>query len=197
MRSLPSQVGVRRTWSLFLPTLLFAVLAFFQPSSLFSKEATLYDLEGAYLVHFLDFVEWPSGSFSDNRSAFVLGILGDDPFGENLDRQVNGRLFNGRRVEVRRFDEYDPDEVPAYRECHILFIAASEKGDLAALLKGLQQAPVLTVSEIDRFPLFGGMIWFDEERHKIRLMLNKKATQKARLKLRARLLQVCHLYSSE
>lgn len=197
MGALPNQVGMGRARSLFLPALVLTLLALFASPSVRGKEVTLYDLEGAYLVRFLDFVEWPPSAFADSGAPFILGILGDDPFGENLDRQVNGRLFNGRRVEVRRFDEYDPDEGPSMRECNILFIASSEKGDLGSILKSLQQAPVLTVSEMERFPLYGGVIGFEQEGPKVRLMLNKKAAQKARLKLSARLLQVCHAEDPE
>jgi hypothetical protein len=156
-----------------------------------------YDLEAAYLVHFLEFVEWPSNAFPDHKSPYVIGVLGEDPFGDRLDRLVSGRSINGRKVVVKRFGGFDPEEAEALLSCHVLFVAGSEKERLTGILRGIRKAPVLTVSEIEKFPLYGGIIEFDQQGKRIKLFLNPKAAKSAKLQVRARLLQVCRIYGAE
>jgi len=55
----------------------------------------------------------------------------------------------------------------------------------------------LTVSEIDKFPLLGGMILFDQVGKRIRLVVNLKAVKKAGLEISAKLLQVSRIYKPE
>ena len=40
---------------------------------------------GVYIYHIAQYTEWPKETFPDETAPFVLGILGDDPFHENID----------------------------------------------------------------------------------------------------------------
>lgn len=186
---------IRRTLIFsFLLALLTGPLGLFAESP---RTVDPYELEAAYLVHFLEFVDWPVQAFTDEKAPYVIGILGEDPFGETLDRLVRGRLFQGRSVEVRRFGTYDEDDMAGLRDCHILFVSDSEKDSLPVILKRIRKDPVLTVSEIDKFLLFGGILGFDLEGKKIKLFFNPKAAKNARLKVSARLEQVCKTYHED
>lgn len=158
---------------------------------------TQYDLEAAYLLRFMDFVEWPAAAFKGGKAPFVIGILGNDPFEGALDGLVQGRSYQGRAIRVQRFGDYDPNDLVALQDCEILFVADSERGRVAQILRQLGRSPVLTVSEIDKFPLYGGVIRFDLDGKKVRLSLNPKAAKKAKLRVGARLLQVCRILSPE
>jgi hypothetical protein len=156
-----------------------------------------YDLEAAYLVHFLEFVDWPADSFADPKAPFVIGILGEDPFGSRLARLTEGKLINQRQVVLKYFGRFDPGDEEILKTCHILFVAESEKDRLSTILKLVRRAHVLTVSEIDKFPLFGGILGFDQEGRKIHLSFNPKAAKTAQLKVSARLAQVCKTYRED
>ena len=162
-----------------------------------SRAVDPYDLEAAYLVHFLEFVDWPAGTFADPKAPFVIGILGEDPFGNRLAHLTEGRLINQRPVVLKHFGRFDPGDEDTLKTCHILFVAESEKGRLSTILKLVRRAPVLTVSEIEKFPLFGGILGFDQEGRKIHLSLNPKAAKSAQLKVSARLAQVCKTYRED
>ena len=92
---------------------------------------------------------------------------------------------------------YDTEEAKTLLSCHVLFVAGSEKVRLGNILRVVNKAPILTVSEIEKFPLFGGIIEFDQEGKKIRLVLNHKAAKNSKLQVRARLLQVCRIFRAE
>src|SRR5882757_4448493 len=53
-----------------------------------SKE---YQLKAAFLFNFAKFVEWPPQSFPDAGGPIVIGILGGNPFGDELENAIQGR----------------------------------------------------------------------------------------------------------
>ncbi len=161
------------------------------------KEVSEYSVKAAYLFNFAKFVEWPARTFIDEKAPLVIGVLGVDPFGEALEQVVQDKIINGHRIEIHRFDDFDPDQTTELRRCQILFIAYSEKGQLGDILKSLKGASVLTVSEIENFPLVGGMILFDQVGKKINLVVNPAVARMANLEISARLLQVSKIYKSE
>lgn len=162
-----------------------------------AQEVSEYAVKAAYLVNFIKFTTWPAKAYTDENGATVIGILGDDPFGATLDAMVRDKAVDGHSLIVRRFESYDGSQDAALRSCHILFIAYSEKDRLRDILRALRGAPVLTVSEIERFPLAGGMIQFDQEGQRITLDINPASAGKAGLTLSSRLLQIAKIYKVE
>lgn len=156
-----------------------------------------YGVKAAYLFNFAKFVVWPKGTFADDKSPLVIGILGDDPFEDALDDAVEGKVINQHPIRLMRFGNYEASLAGKIRGCQILFIAYSEKNRLRDILGTLKGASVLTVSEIDKFPLLGGEILFDQVGKKIGLVINPKAASRANLEISARLLQVSKIYKSE
>src|SRR6266571_3764625 len=142
-----------------------------------------YETKAGYLLNFAEFIEWPAGAFSTAKSPIILGVVGKDPFGAELDK-LQGKTVNGRTLEIKRFKgalEFRGEETPGRRQddlpakqakklaemksCHILFITSSEKNFLPQTLKPFRGARVLTVGETDSFAREGGIITFvDGER---------------------------------
>ncbi len=60
---------------------------------------------------------------ADSQTPFVIGILGQDPFGSALDDAVRGETVNGRPLVVKRFAS-----AADLRPCQILFIDRSAVG---------------------------------------------------------------------
>src|SRR5882672_6260277 len=58
--------------------------------------------EATYLFRFGQFVEWPSYVFQNSKSPMVIGILGGDPFGAELETIVKNKSVNGHPIVVRR-----------------------------------------------------------------------------------------------
>ena len=76
---------------------------------------------------------------------------------------------------------------------HILFISASEKAWLPAMLSGLGEASVLTVSDMEHFTERGGMISLRLVGQKVRFDINLDATERAGLKLSSQLLRLARV----
>src|SRR5438046_4594994 len=73
-----------------------------------------YETKAGYLLNFAEFIEWPPGSFSHAKSPIILGVVGKDPFGPELDK-LQGKTVNGRTLEIKRFKgalEFRGEEKP-------------------------------------------------------------------------------------
>jgi hypothetical protein len=160
-------------------------------------EVTEYGVKAAYLYNFTQFVQWPDGTFDSSDSPLVIGILGDDPFGGVLDDAVKGKTAGGHPLTVKRLGPYKAGKGAALAKCQILFIAYSEKDQLREILKSLSGAPTLSVSEIENFPLKGGLVQFDQEGQKITLVLNNDGAVKAGFVISSQLLQIAKLYKAQ
>src|SRR5262245_59970628 len=102
-----------------------------------------YTLKAAFLYHFTKFGKWPDTAFEDAASPFVIGVLGEDPFGPLLDQTVKGKTVQDRPLEVRRFAQLDD-----LGSCHLLFVSTSERKHLGAVFQKLGASPVLTVGDV-------------------------------------------------
>jgi len=142
-----------------------------------------YEVKAAFLYNFAKFVEWPPGAFPDPNSPLIIGVVGEDPFGEALDFAVAGKLVQGRPLEVRRWRRFENVD-----SCHILLFSSSDRRTLPESLRQLGSLPVLTVGEPEEFIEAGGVLRFLLENNRVRFDINNLNAKKAGLKISSRLL---------
>jgi YfiR/HmsC-like len=142
-----------------------------------------YQIKAAFLFNFAKFVEWPAEAFAARNSPVVIGVLGDNPFGADLDRTVHGKTVNDHPFAVKELHGIDEGT-----NCHILFISTSEKKRLPEIFAHLKGVSVLTVGETDGFTETGGMINFVIQGNKIRFQINDTAARNAGLKINSKLI---------
>ena len=147
-----------------------------------------YQVKAAFLFNFAKFVEWPESSFADARAPIVLGIVGDNPFGDDLDRIVTGQMVKGRTIHISKYRSGDD-----LRACHILFISESEHARVPQILASLQGASVLTVSDIDGFAKGGGVMQLILEEDRVRFAVNLDSATRAKLKINSKLLALAQV----
>ncbi len=144
-----------------------------------------YQVKAAFLFNFAQFVTWPPEAAASDTSAFVIGVLGDDPFGVVLEETVRGEHLGSRPYVIHRFQR--PEDV---KRCDILFISQSERSHFPEILTTLAHRPLLTVSDADGFVEGGGMIRFATEQNHVRLKINLGAAQAAHLTVSSKLLRL-------
>jgi hypothetical protein len=144
-----------------------------------------YQVKAAYLFNFLKFVEWPDDAFADPLAPYVVGVVGEDPFGSALPQVVIGKTVQGRDLVIRLYRPGEP-----LRGAHILFISASEKKRLPAILSALRGSSTLTVGDTGEFLEAGGMIQFLSENDRVRFAINVDAARRGRLKISSKLLSL-------
>jgi hypothetical protein len=142
-------------------------------------------VKAAYLFNFAKFVEWPQECFQGKDSPIRVCVLGKDPVAAEIQTTLKGMSIDGHPLEVRVLPE--GGEV---RDCHLLYVCASEKSQLTKILGSQHTKHVLTVSDIEHFNEDGGMIFLHKEGNNIRFEINQKEAEKAGLKISSKLLQL-------
>jgi hypothetical protein len=148
-------------------------------------QPTEYQIKAAFLFNFAKFVQWPPAAFAGVTSPIVVGVLGENPFHDDLARTVRNKTIDERPLVIKEFSS--PIEAT---NCHILFISASEKNRLPEILKGLKGTSVLTVGEMEHFTESGGMINFVLRGKKIRFQINNDEASRAGLKISSKLMSL-------
>lgn len=145
-----------------------------------------YDLKAVLLFNLTRFVEWPATAFASPEAPLVIGILGQDPYGNTLDEVVRPESYGTHKIQVVRFRT-----IEAVRDCQMLIISPNEEPNLPRIVRELSGRPILTVGEFEGFARGGGMVrLFPTPGGKIRLRINLGAVRAARLTISGKLLQM-------
>ena len=150
-----------------------------------------YQLKAVFLFNFAQFVEWPSAALPRENAPFVIGVLGKDPFGADLDDVVRGETVNRHALAVERYHK-----VAEVRDCQILFIAASERPQLEGILATLTGRSILTVTDADSPAMRGVMIALVRQDNRVRLRIDLQATKASNLTISSKLLRPAEIVGS-
>jgi hypothetical protein len=169
------------------PTAVIVILAFLHISVVNAQQPRVseYQVKATYLYNFGRFVQWPPNSTTAKGDSFSICVLGHDPFGPTLDSTLAGETLDGKPLAVKRIST--PQDA---RVCRILFVSSTEEHHLKEILAAIDQAGVLTVSDIPGFSRRGGMIQFVMEGDRVRFEINLATAESAKLVLSSELLKV-------
>ena len=148
-------------------------------------------IKAVFLFNFAQFVEWPRESFKETNT-FVIGVLGNDPFGNYLDETIRGEEVNGHPLVVQRFRQIED-----VKTCHILFINMPDVHQLKQAVASLKSRSILTVSDAAGFTQQGGMIRFFTEDRKTRIRINLNAAKDADLAISSKLLRLAEIVNPQ
>ncbi|MCX6344584.1 MAG: YfiR family protein [Armatimonadetes bacterium] len=189
LQAIPYQ-DLLMTYKTHLIVLLISFLCMISLSSQVNASPTGTDAEvkAAFVCQFPNFIDWPDSAFTDANSPFVIGVLGDDPFGSTLDNMVKGKTINGRKMIVKR-----SNSVNNLQSCQIVFISSSEKYRLSRIIDSFKGSNALLVSDINDFAKKGGIIGFIYKDNKIAIQINQEAAKRSKLKISSKLLRLADI----
>jgi hypothetical protein len=168
-----------------LPTLLLVLLCLPSMQAADLGSADEYEIKAAMILNLTRFVEWPAARMGDGNAPFVIGILGHDPFGKDLDKQLAGRSVGGHPVVIQRLVNGVHAET-----CHILFVTRGERRKLDEIAPVLAKASVLTVGDGDKFASSGSVFGLVLRESRVQLEVNLSAAQRNGLVVSSRLLKL-------
>lgn len=169
-----------------------ALLVFiFGNGQLFSQTsfASEYQVKAVFLFNFSHFITWPNHSFEDQYSTFIIGIIGDDPFGPFIEAAVEGERIGTHVIRVQRYSS-----ISEIKNCHILYIGTKDPEQIKKILHEVSGRNILTVGDTPNFARWGGMIRFYTEQNKIRLQINNTIARAEGLKISSKLLRVAQVF---
>jgi hypothetical protein len=151
-----------------------------------------YTIKAAFLYHFLTYIDWPEGTFTDAKQPFVIGVFKTDPFGSVLDKIAATKNVAGRPIEIRRHDSMEK-----LLECHIVFMAGTvDPATQNNVLAQLTNSHVLCVGETEDFVEQGGAAQFFVEGNKVRFAFNTTAVDRSNLKISSKLLSLAKIVTT-
>ncbi len=135
---------------------------------------------------FASFIDWPfETEIDDTSKVFILTVIGENPFGELLDKIYIEKKIRGKKVEIRYISSIDE-----IKDCHILFISENEEKKLSKIISVTKDKPILTVSETKGFAERGVLINFYLSKSKIGFEVNQSGFKDSPLSIRLVLLQI-------
>lgn len=150
-------------------------LAFAQPDS-------EPQLESAYLVNFLKYVEWPAS----NRSTATICLFGRDTLGPFLSGH-EGRVIGGKELRIRRV--HSPDDMP---NCQLVYIPDVEEARIGAVLRWIQGMPILAASNADGFARSGGGIELLRNGGRVQFIVNAETLSRHGLNPSSQMLRLAN-----
>jgi YfiR/HmsC-like len=148
-------------------------------------EAAADRVRAAYILKFLEYVQWPEALFSDAAAPFVIGVNGAEYVANELARLAPTRTSGGRPIVIKRMAN---DAAPA--EVNALYIGRKDPGGGARLVKSYAGKPVLIITDDDATAPKGSIINFVTLDGRVRFEISLAAAEQAGLKLSSRLLSV-------
>jgi hypothetical protein len=148
-----------------------------------AQDVTGPPLKAAFIYNLAKFVEWPEDAPA--AKPFTMCVLGDAAVGDALERSVFNRRLGGNNVSVLRLTASGPQ-----RPCHILYMSGVTRDQAGVLVSALKTAPVLTISDIEGFTEFGGMVQFLYEHGQLRFRIGHEAAKRSGLQISAKLLSL-------
>ena len=151
-----------------------------------NRETTI---KAAYLYNFAKYVEWPADYVpltTADGPAFVIGVVGNDPFGEALATIAREKKVGEKNIVIRHITK-STDDV----RCHMIFFPANQNPTLVASVHAkVKDAPILLVGETDDFLKSGGAISFFIESNRVRFEVSKSVAAAAKFKISSKLLNI-------
>ena len=163
----------------------------FRPSALLGQDVTESSLKAAFVHSFVKFTEWPRDILPP-AAPFVVCVLGDAAFGDVLGNYIKGHPVDGHDMVVSRIAA---DGVP--RTCHLLYVSGITVKQAAQVLAGLNAAPMLTMSDVDKFAQVGGMAQLYVEGGRVRFRINLENTKRSGLQFSSKLLSLATLVKDD
>lgn len=151
-----------------------------------------YQVKAVFLLRIAQFVEWPARPAQPALAPFIIGILGNDPFGPVLDQVVAGEHVAGRPIVVRRFA--GPESL---RASDLLLVASSHRAATDRVLKHVAGVPTLTVADFEGFVGQGGAVELYLEEGRVRFRIDRAAAEAAGLGVRSQLLRAASLVKDD
>lgn len=151
--------------------------------------ATPYDdanVKAAFIHRLLYFIEQPHSGPLSEHAGLTLCIWGNNPTSHvKTALEQHNHIIT---VVQKQADE-------PVTGCNVLYITNSETSNFTKKTQSLHTASILTISDINQFAKYGGMIGFTEYNNRLRLEINTKALAAAQFAIDPHLLEVAlHVY---
>jgi hypothetical protein len=129
------------------------------------------------------FVEWPEDASA--QAPLTVCVIGNNALADLLEGVAKPQPTSDRGFAVRRING-----ASEARNCQVLYLAASQRRRVRAILSAISGSGILTIGETEGFTIQGCVIDFWIEANKLRFEVNTNAAARAHLKISSKLLSL-------
>ncbi|MCX6281454.1 MAG: YfiR family protein [Bacteroidetes bacterium] len=147
-----------------------------------------YEMKAVAFEKISRFIEWPPDAFEKTNNEFIITVLGKNPFGKILDEIYASHQIKNKNVRIKYISN-----IQDLDECHLLFIARSEKSEIKKIVARVKYKPILTVSDEEGDAKEGCFIDFFEDDGRLHFDINPKAMKASHFSFDYKLLQVARI----
>ncbi len=151
----------------------------------FGQAAGEYEVKAAFIHNIAKFIQWPGKS--DPAGPQRLCLLGRD--GTAV---ISGTL-QGKAIGHGTWEPVSVGLRDDLRQCHVLFVAASEASNLRRIVDAVGRSPVLTVGDGEGYGAAGLIVNFYFEQDKVRFEINPGAAGRAGLNVSSQVLRLARI----
>jgi hypothetical protein len=155
-------------------------VALLMPVVTVAQDLTASQLKAAFIYNFVKFTEWPV--VLPASEPFVICVIGDAAVGDALEVVIEGGDVAGHRMVTLA-----PISRPT-AACRVLYVSGASVAEVARAITGLQDSPVLTISDVGGFAQAGGMAELFFDRGRLRFTIKAASVQRSGLKMSSKLL---------
>lgn len=163
---------------------LVTVLASCGAATVRAQTSLEYNAKAALLLNFTRFIEWPDAAFAGPQSPVTLCVFARNPFGDALERSLQGEMVGNRPLALRVVRNTAGTD-----GCHLLFVPAGTESRAAASLRRTESHAV-SVGESRRFETMGGAVTFVVDAGRVRFNVNLRPIEARGIRISARMLQL-------
>jgi len=149
-----------------------------------------YSVKAALTLNFARFTEWPVDTIYIDESIHLC-VIGNSEVEEAF-AEVDHKPVGDWQLKISYVDESTE-----LKNCHLVYVAYSEKQRLREVFAATKGQPVLTIGEMDEFTSLGGMINLEIKQGKIIFQINLAAANEVNLRISARVLKLGEIVKSD
>ena len=147
-----------------------------------------YLVKTAYIQKITSFITWPEGIDISSSDRIVIGVAGENPFGNKLNEFYRDNTILDKPVHI--INVSNPSEV---KKCHILFLSSSLSKELADYLYETALHDIISIGDTQGYAERGVFFNLMLAGNKIKLQVNYEAMRRNGFKVRSLLLQYAEL----
>ena len=153
-----------------------------------AQDALELKVKAAFLFNFAKFTTWPASKVTSEDAPLRLCVQGSDAITRVLQETVRGRSIGAHAIDV-----LEAPKAEDLRRCHVVYVSATDEGQIAAELGALASHGVLTVHEASEAQPGGVIRLFLSDAGRVRFEINVTAASREQLALSSKLLEVAQV----
>jgi len=163
-------------------------------------------VKAAYVLNFLRYTQWPGGTFESPSSPIDVTVVGDclvaDVLAEAARRSppIDGHGIAVEAEQMPARAALDPDRLrdleERLRRSNLVYLCSRSALDVETLVRGLGDAPTLTVGDEPGFASRGGMLGFVLRGSRILFQANLEAIRTSRVAVSAKVLKLAEVVTT-